>query len=448
MLPARELAYKILLEVSNEGSFSNLILQEYLDEGVVLKEANLVRELVYGVLENQRYIDSIVSELSSINLEKIDLNILIILRIGIYQLLFLDRIPESAAVNESVNLAKIYSHKGSVGYVNGVLRKASREKNRFKIDNIKIKNENIGVSLSHPDYLVKLWEKQLGLDKTRDLLIANNSKPELNIRVNTLKTSINVLMDRLSSKGLKVRKGNIARDCLIVENPSGITKLDEFRIGLFTIQDESSMLLTEVANPKEGSLILDMCAAPGGKSTHIAQWINDRGKIISRDVSLEKIKLIDENTNRLGIKSIKTEIYNAQDLDETLVWKVDYVILDAPCSGFGLIRRKPDIKWSKSLDDVDSLISIQKKMLNIAAEYVKDNGILIYSTCTINNDENLNQIHEFLENNPRFKLQAFKINAKTIDDSQNLGYIQLLPSIHGTDGFFIAKLIKNNSIQR
>src|SRR5690554_634300 len=446
MVPARESAVNILLEIENEGSFSNKLLQEKIHKDADIKEANLTRELVYGVLENKRYIDSVISKQSSLRLKKIDPIVLQILRIGVYQLLYLDRIPESASVNESVNLAKKYSNKGAIGFVNGVLRSITRDKEKFKLKMDKIEDDDLSKSLSYPDYLVKLWEDQLGKDLARNLLMVSNSKAELNIRVNTLKTSINVLMDRLKDKGYKVRKGEYSKDCIIVENPSGITSVNEFSLGFFTIQDESSMLVTEALNPVEGSFILDMCAAPGGKVTHIAQHINDRGKILARDLNEGKINLIKENLLRLGIKSVKTEIYDAFKKDVDLFEKVDFLLLDAPCSGFGLIRRKPDIKWNRSVDEIGSLINIQERMLDIAAGYVKDRGTLVYSTCTINDDENLKQVKNFLRKHPNFTLQPFTLHGKTINESQKEGYLQLLPSIHGTDGFFIAKMIKNNSI--
>ena len=446
MISAREMAINILLEIEEQGSFSNKLLQEKIEKGTDIREANLARELVYGVLENKRYIDSVISKLSSVRLKKIHPMVLQILRIGVYQLLYLDRIPESAAVNESVNLAKKYSNKGAIGYVNGVLRSLVRQKDKYKVDVEHISEQDLSKILSYPDYLVNLWEEQLGKEEGKNLLISSNTKAELNIRVNTLKTSINVLMDRLKDKGYKLRKGDYAKDCIIIENPAGLTSTAEFTLGLFTIQDESSMLVSEVLNPTQGTLILDMCAAPGGKSTHLAQLINDHGTIIARDQSEDKLKLIEENIRRLGIRSIKTEVFDALKLDENLIGKVDYLLLDAPCSGFGLIRRKPDIKWNRTKEEVNSLVEIQERMLNIASNYIKDNGVLVYSTCTINNDENLNQITKFLNNNPQFELQSFKISNKMIDQTQNRGYLQLLPSVHGTDGFFIAKMIKNNSI--
>jgi 16S rRNA (cytosine967-C5)-methyltransferase len=283
-----------------------------------------------------------------------------------------------------------------------------------------------------------------GFDFTVELLKANNSKPSLNIRVNTLKIEKEELMRLLREKGFELTEGEYARDAIIVHNPYKITSTIEFKKGLFTIQDESSMLVGQILNPMEGSTVLDVCSAPGGKSTHMAAIMKNKGKIIARDFYEHKIKLIEENKKRLGIDIIETEEYDALKLDNNLIEKVDYCLVDAPCSGFGLIRRKPEIKWNRKEEDIKELSKLQYEILNVCKNYVKKGGILLYSTCTILDEENICIIYKFLEENKNFKLISIDNEIKICDNINTLkdGYIQLYPNIHNTDGFFIAKMIK------
>ncbi|MDY0234421.1 MAG: 16S rRNA (cytosine(967)-C(5))-methyltransferase RsmB [Gudongella sp.] len=449
MINAREASIKALYDINNDSLYSQIVIKNYDDNILKLEDRNLFRELVYGVLENQMFLDYIIKDLSKIRFNKIHPLILEILRIGLYQLFFSDRIPESAAVNESVKLAKKYGHKGSIGFVNGILRNANRRKEEFLAIELSDSNEKLSIRYSHPIYLIEKWIEQYGKFFTLALLKANNSSPKLNIRVNTLKTDKKSLEKSLKEKGLDVIQCKFAKDCLILNNPNRVTETDEFKNGLFTIQDESSMLVTEVMQPKEKSSVLDICSAPGGKSTHIAQWMNNNGQIIARDLSYSKLDLIKDNIDRLGIDIIETQHQDALDLDKKSISKFDYCLVDAPCSGFGLLRRKPEIKFNKTKDDIESLIDLQSKILKIASEYVKPNGYLIYSTCTINKDENIKQIENFIKQNQEFELVPIVLESDMIiSPTQGLGYIELFPNIHGTDGFFIAKMIKKDSLYK
>ena len=441
---AREVAMKILLDINHNKAYSNLSLNKYLKDVTEKKDENLIREIIYGVLENLIYIDYIISKASKIKIKKIHPNILEILRIGIYQIVFMDKIPESAAVNESVKLAKKYGHKGTIGFTNGVLRSISRDKEEFMKINAKDKSEYISIKYSHPQELVKRWVDEFGIGFTEELCRANNTTPLLNIRVNTLKTDKASLQNSLKEKGIRTIEGKYAEDSLIVKNPFAITETEEFKNGLFTIQDESSMLVSQIMNPQEGSSVLDVCSAPGGKSTHIAQMMNNKGYILSRDIHPHKMKLIEDNTNRLGIDIIESEVYDALDRDENLIGKFDYCILDAPCSGLGLIRRKPEIKLNRKEEDLESLSSLQYNIIQTIKNYVKVGGVLVYSTCTIERKENLDLIKKFIEKNPEFKLVNIEDRIKEKDEFSTLkdGYIELFPHINQTDGFFIAKMIK------
>lgn len=441
---SREIALKILLDVNNNESYSNLSIQKSVPDNITTQDESLIRELVYGVLENRIYIDYVITKASKIRLNKIHKAIKEILRLGIYQIMFMDRIPHSAAVNESVKLASKYGHKGSIGYVNGILRTISRDIEGFReIDEVD-RTKFLSIKYSHPEELVDRFIQDFGFGFTEDLLAANNSTPDLNIRVNTLKISREKLKNLLEKEGYIVSEGRYSRDALIINNPSRITSHKLFKEGYFTIQDESSQLVALLMNPKEGSLVLDVCSAPGGKATHMAQIMNNRGKIISRDIFDHKIKLIDENKKRLGIEIITSQVYNALALDESLIGKIDYCLVDAPCSGLGLIRRKPEIKWNRSMEDINELSKLQLDILDISKQYVKPKGILMYSTCTILDQENFDIVKVFLENNPEFKLVSMENSIPRGDriDSIKEGYLQLYPNLHGLDGFFIAKMIK------
>lgn len=441
---AREVALNILEDVLEKGAYSNISISKNLSN-IKKEDESLIREIVYGVLENRGYIDYIIKMFSKTKFRKISPVIKNILRIGIYQILFMDKIPDSAAVNEAVKLAKKYSHKGTYGFVNGLLRNVIRNQNNITLPNKKSnKKEYLETKYSHPRWLIDRWIGEFKERFTEELLIANNSKPYLNIRVNTLKTTRDNLIKSLGEEGLEVEPTEYSKDGIIVKNPIRITDSKEFKNGKFQIQDESSMLVAQIMDPKPESFVIDVASAPGGKATHIAQMMENKGLIIARDIYNHKLKLIDENARRLGIDIIKTEKFDALQVDEKLIGKADYCLVDAPCSGLGLIRRKPEIRWNKKEEDINEISKIQYDILLKASKYVKKGGILVYSTCTIGKDENINIIERFLKDNKNFILKPFDelLPKKQLLDHASRGYIELYPNIHGTDGFFISKLMK------
>lgn len=441
---AREISFDILSNIYNENAFSNISINRFLKDETDKRKENLVREIVYGVLENDIYIDYIISKASNIKMKKIHPKILIVLKIGIYQLLFMDNIPSRAAVNESVNLAKKHGHGGSVRFVNGVLRNIDRNKEKYMTIDQEDDASRISIKYSHPKWMVKRWIKEYGVEFTESLCEANNETPKLNIRVNTLKTNKNKLKRDLMDKGFILEDGKYSTDTLIVENPSKINEIKEFKEGHFTIQDESSALVAQIMNPKAGSTVIDLCSAPGGKATHIAEKMNNKGRIIAKDIYEHKLKLIDENAKRLGINIIEVGISDALKMDNSLTNKGDYVLVDAPCSGLGLIRRKPEMKINKKEKHIKTLSKLQMKILNNAKNYVKIGGTLVYSTCTLEKEENIDLIKEFLKANSNFRLVNMEDMVKKSENLETLekGYIQLYPHIHNTDGFFISKMIK------
>lgn len=438
---ARKIAAEILNSIEKNKAFSNIEINKMVKKLDDIRDQNFVRELVYGVLENKLYIDNILKNFSKTKISKIDNMILQILRIGIYQIYFTENIPDSAICNEAVKITKMIGKNRLSGFVNGVLRNISRNKNKeFLPDKNKDLLNYLSVKYSHPKWIVDTHIKDYGEKFTEDLLTFNNKKPPLIIRVNTLKIDRESLIKKLMEYDIETVKTKYSNVGLRVLNPKNITGLKEFKNGLFTIQDESSQLVVHIMNPKSESEVLDVCSAPGGKSTHMAQIMENKGTIISRDIFDHKLKLIEDNSKRLGINIIKTEKYDALEFDESLEDSMDYCLVDAPCSGLGLLRRKPDIRWNKSEDDIKNLSNIQLNILEIASKYLKKDGILIYSTCTVSKDENINLINTFLKNNKNYKLE--KMDNLNINDNSTLekGYIELFPNIHGTDGFFIAKL--------
>lgn len=441
---SRKIALDILMDIGLKGLFSNYVIDRYLNGKISVKDKNLVRELVYGVLENRTYLDYIISQASNINIKKIHPKNLEILRMAVYQIAFMDRIPDRAAINEAVNLSKIGGHRGVSGYVNGVLRNISRNKKKFMSIGEKDKDKRLSIRYSHPLWMIRRWIRDYGYEFTEGLCQYNNFRPKLNIRVNTIKTTREKLACNLHKCGYTVYKTRYAEDGLIVERPVDITETSEFKSGHFFIQDESSMLVGQIVNPRENSIVLDLCSAPGGKATHLGQMMNNRGRIVCRDIYDHKLNLVNENANRLGITIIETQNFDALKLDEEWIEKADYCIVDAPCSGLGIIRRRPEIKWNRTEKDIEDLTEIQSNILDNAKRYVKSGGIILYSTCTIGKDENTDIVEDFLYKNPEFELIGFDnlIHSKQNMETSKNGYIQLFPHIHHTDGFFIAKIRK------
>ena len=442
---ARETALKILYDIDQNNAYSNLSINKYLESGT-LKEIDraFVTDLVYGTVKWLLQIDYIIDKFSSVRLKKLSPWILNVLRLGVYQLLYTDKIPVSAACNTSVDLAKRYGHQASSRFVNAVLRNISKNKDNLPYPERSDISEYLSIVYSYPKWIVEKWVSLFGIDFTEALLASNNEVPGFSIRVNTLKTGRNELIELLHKEGITAGHGKYLDEAAVLENPSSVTRIEAFRKGLFQVQDESSMLASRILDPQKGELVIDICSAPGGKATHMAQLMDNTGSIIARDIHRHKLKLIEDSAARLGIDIIKTEIFDACELDESLIGKADRVLVDAPCSGFGIIRKKPDIKYSKSQSEIDEIINLQRKILDTASRYVKPRGYLVYSTCTIIPEENIDNILDFLDNNKQFRLTGFKElmpEGLAMSSSQE-GYIQLYPNINQTDGFFISKMIR------
>ncbi len=440
----RETALKILYNVEKNKAYVNLELKKQLQNNdYKTVDKGLITELVYGITKNKIKIDYVIKKFSSIRIKKISTWVLSILRMGIYQILYLDKIPDSAACNESVKLAKRYGHHASVKFVNGLLRNVTRNKENIKFPEKKQNPvEYISVTYSHPQWMVEEWKKEFGIDFTEDLCKANNEVPELIVRTNTLKITRDELVDILKEEGIHVKEGKYNEDALILPGVGNIETLSAFCKGLFQVQDESSMLVAKVLNPKPNELVIDACCAPGGKTTHIAQLMQNSGQIIGWDIHPHKIKLVESTATRLGIKNITAKEKDATILSENLIGKADRVLVDAPCSGLGIIRRKPDIKWKKTNTHLEDIVSLQQKILNESSKYVKPGGVLVYSTCTVEERENMGVVEAFLDSHKEFQLDPLKpyLNEQIKKDSILKGYVQLFPNIDQTDGFFICRM--------
>lgn len=442
--PARDAAVKTVYRVLRGGGYSNIAVKQELDEGSLGRlDKALVTEIVNGTLRNLTRIDWIKSQFVKKN--NIDPWTEDILRCGIYQIIFLDRVPDSAVCNESAELARSHGHEGTVKFVNGVLRNVSRNKDKLVYpDRNKEYIKYLSVFYSHPEWMVRKWVKDYGRDFTEALLQANNEVPPFTIRCNSLKHGRQELMHILAEEGIECSEGRLNPEAISIRGTSSIEGKDSFRKGYYQVQDESSMLVAHIADPRPGEAVLDMCSAPGGKTTHMAELMENKGEIVARDIHSHKLKLVEENCGRLGISIVRTERYNAMELDESALEHFDRVLLDAPCSGLGVIRRKPDLRWKKEPDNFRELSALQKEMLELASKYVKPGGFLIYSTCTINKTENLMVVRDFLSGNTKFHLVSLEglIPYSLMSEQAREGYLELFPNTHGTDGFFIAKLGK------
>lgn len=441
----RETALKILYDINEKGAYSNIAVDKFLEAGELKAvDRAFVTELVYGITKWRLTIDWIITQFSSIKLKKISPWILNTLRLGIYQIIYMDRVPESAACNESVKLARKYGHQASSGYVNGVLRNIARNKSKIqypdeKTDMVKY----LSIRYSHPEWLVEKWLGQFGREFTEDLLESNNGIPDLVIRTNTLKASREDLLYKLKAEGVEAEAGRYAPEAIRLKKPSSMMNSDLFRQGYFQVQDESSMLAAQVLDPKPGELVMDLCSAPGGKATHIAQLMKNKGRVVARDIHPHKIRLIEEAVERLGTTIVEPEVFDAAIPDDKFTGKADRVLLDAPCTGYGILQRKPDIKWSRSPSDQAEITALQKKLLEVGSGYLKPGGVLVYSTCTIGNEENEDVVKEFVRIHDEFEFCAIdKLLPEQLAERGKSGYLQLYPNLDGVDGFFIAKIQK------
>lgn len=441
----REIALKTLYDIDKNGAYSNIALDEQIKQNKKIlsnKDIGFISEVVYGTTTWRLTLDSIIQKHSNLKLKKISTWILNILRMGTYQIVFLDKVPKSAAVNESVNLAKRYGHKSSSNFVNAVLRKV--EKKDFE-DFEKIENnlERISKCNSMPQWIIEqLLDDGNDIEKIESICQASNYKPKIFIRVNRLKDKKENVKAKLNEYGINAQEAELP-DFLALDKINDIKNMKEFEEGKFTVQDEGAGLIPLVLNPKENETILDACSSPGGKTTYIAELMNNKGKIVAWDIHEHRVKLVEENAKRLGIHIIEAELQDATQYLEKYKNYFDKILLDVPCLGIGVLKRKPDIKWQRKKEDIDEITQIQNKILENCSKYLKKNGELVYSTCSIFKKENEGIISKFLEKNKNFEIEKIEKNLSNYFDKfiEKNKFFEIYQN-EKTDGFFICKLRK------
>lgn len=448
--PARDGALRVLLAVEKNGAYANLEMQKNARRWkLAASDTAFLTELVYGTLRRQGTLDYVIDQFSKVTVARMNDCIRCIVRMGVYQLLYLDRVPARAVCNEAVEMVKSRRLYGLTGFVNALLRKISREKERIVFpDPEKETALCLSVKHSHPLWLVERWLTRFGEEETASLCVANNEPPPVVLRCNTLKITPHQLIERLTEEGLSVRPSALVPEGIIVERASFLPELPSFREGLYTVQDESSMIASSVLNPPPGAFVIDACSGPGGKTTHLAQLMKNKGKILALDVHEHRLKLVEDTCRRLGVTIVETKLLDARELPDQLREKADYILVDVPCSGLGVIRRRPDLRWRVELGDLKLHAKQQKEILKQAGKCLKTDGILLYSTCSTEPEENTGVVNSFLKEYTCFKPEAllpllpFSL-VESCDRTDALkGFLQLLPHRHGNDGFFLACLRK------
>ncbi len=436
MIQPRELSLKILYDVEKNGAYLNISFQNYTDSAEISgRDAALVKELTYGVLKRKITLDNTISRFSSVKLKKIAPYVLCILRMGLYQLFFMDKIPDRAAVDESVKLAGKYAGK-SRGFINAILRKAQTEGLFIPEGDTP---EDLSVRYSHPVSLVCWLCERFGVEKAKKIMEENNRAPAVCLRVNRREKTPEDLIKLLSEEGIVARSGTLSGDAVLIES-GNISRLPAFSEGLFTVQDQSAQLAVLALEPAPGETIFDVCAAPGGKTTHIAELMDNRGEILALDIYEKRLLSVAKTAERLGLTIIETKVADGAEFQFPML--ADRILVDAPCSGLGVIRRRPDIKYKEELTSFSELVGIQSNILKNASRYLKPGGTLVYSTCTINPEENEEQVNRFLAEHEDFELSPVDYPGITKEASALLksGMGTVYPEKDSGDGFFIAKL--------
>ncbi|KST63883.1 16S rRNA (cytosine(967)-C(5))-methyltransferase [Mastigocoleus testarum] len=446
MLNARQLAFFALKEV-HKGAYADVALDRVLKKASLSdNDRRLMTELVYGSVRRQRTLDALIDQLATKKSHKQPPDLRTILHLGLYQLRYQLKIPTSAAVNTTVALAKDNGFKGLSGFVNGLLRQYARLAE--KEDPLQLPQETIkrlGTLHSFPDWIVKVWVEQFGDLETEQLCRWMNQTPTIDIRVNPLKTSLEEVEAAFQSVDVLSQPLVDTPQALRLMGRTGsIQKLPGFQEGWWTVQDASAQLVSHLLDPQPGEVIVDACAAPGGKTTHIAELMGDRGKIWACDRTASRLRKFQENVRRLGFKSIETITVDSRNLTQ-LENSADRVLLDVPCSGLGTLHRHADARWRQTPISVNELSQLQQELLSHVATVVKDGGVLVYATCTLHPRENENIIEAFLNKNPNWKIEYSRLEELGTRYNTSQGYLKVLPHENNMDGFFMTRLRKSNS---
>jgi len=436
----REIALKILYDIETKSAFANETVEEYSKRFKLSSlDTRFIRELVNGVTKLIRRLDYITSSFLKGKIEDLTPWIRNTLRLGVYQIDYLDRVPDQAAVDESVKLAKKFGHKGTAGLVNAVLRNYLRDKKKVVFPSIEEdKVRAIGTIYSFPDWMIKDWLRQFGEEETVKLCETFNQKAKLSFRLNSLKISQKDLERALELKKIKCQKGSFFENFYWIKSKIDLEYLFLFQKGYVYPQDESAGFPVRLLSPQPGETILDMCAAPGGKLTYISELMKNSGKLIALDLNPERMEKVKENCERLGVKNVLFQIGDARNYSTE---PVDRILIDAPCSGLGVLGRNSDARWQKKKEDIKRLAELQSAILLNAAKLVKKGGIIVYSTCTLTKEENEEVIEQFLEQGRNFRKESASdyVDRKVVNEN---GFVRTYPHINGLDGTFAARLKK------
>jgi len=439
----RGIAVKILNRIGRTDAYLDKLLEHELkNTSLSGQDKALLFEIVHGVVRWMGRIDWILTGFYKGQFSKSIANIKNTLRVALYQILFLDKVPDYAAVNEAVEFIKKFQGQKAADLTNAILRNIIRNK-----ENIRFADRNddevayLSAYYSHPSWMVKRWIKLFGVDFTENLLKANLQKPKITLRVNRLVTSVERVKELLNEVELNFTQGTFLKNFIKLSSLTNITDWEYFKKGYFAVQDESTGFACELLEPKAGMRIVDLCAAPGGKTAYISELMENRGELVAIDRFESRLKILRKNLKRMNVKNVRTIAIDALEFKES---GFDRVLVDVPCSGLGTLTKKPDIKWKRELLDIRNLTHLQYDLLEKGAEILKTGGILIYSTCTIEPEENFGIISKFLKEHPEFKLvhQHPGFDDSLFDEN---GCLQTYPNVQNMDGAFVAKLIKTNS---
>jgi 16S rRNA (cytosine967-C5)-methyltransferase len=435
----REQALKILRKTESAFSFPKLLIASQDEASQSERARSLVYQLVMGTLRYRETLDWCINRVSTTPVNELSSWIRNILRLGLYQILYLDRIPKSAAVNESVNLAKKYGHRGTAGLVNAVLRNSHREELLQAIEALREdRAADISVKYSHPLWIVEMLIADWGRERTLRILKGNNAIPPITARTNTLRIDRKRLLEKLEEEGVHASPIPLSEEAIELVPNGSPWKLKAYKEGLFYLQDVSSMFASYCMEPEPGQVVLDTCAAPGGKSTHLAALMQNQGKLYALDVHDHRITLIKENAARLGVRILEVQKKDATEELASAFPDMDRVLTDVPCSGLGVVRRRIDLKWRLRPQQLTGLAELQSAILERASACVRPGGLLVYCTCTLLKRENEQMVNQFLERHSQFHVEQVPqpLEKYRTDD----GFVQILPGDEDMDGFFIARL--------
>ena len=430
----REKVAQILTDIEKDDTYLQLALKKELDT-LEAKDKGFANELIYGTIKWRLRLDYVLDQFSKTPVKKMKPFIRQLMRMSVYQILFLDKVPTSAAINEAVKIMHKRKMSNLSGFVNGVLRNIDRNKSE-------ITYPNLSVYYSIPEWIITRWMKYYGEMEKNAICESLSQRARVCIRINNLKTTKDKVKALLSEEGITVLEEGFLPESLYIHAPNGIHHSPSFKAGLWTVQDESAMLVGHVLGPEKGDEILDVCSAPGGKTVHLAELMQNEGHIIGADVHEHKIELIEKNAKRLGASIVEGKLQDGMLINEDWNEKFDKILLDAPCSGLGIIKRKPDIRYAKDETAIRDINNIQRKLLKNAINYLKKDGILVYSTCTLTQEENQNMVEYALSLGLQLDAIPYDMPACLKPYIKDNAYIEILPHVTDTDGFFMARFRK------